>query len=155
MQTREGGRFAKKQKAVLPSDDAATVKGPAAVTIDDDSTAVAVDDESKANSVLKRHFCCDPLLPWRQQSSTQDGSTVIVFFTLSCSGYAGLLSGVTFAGTAGLPHAFLDVLLVSPTGEPIGRGVAKQIDDAITIRKAHCVHCNRAPEKVRSDLNAH
>lgn len=73
LQTREGGRFAKKQKAVLPSDDAATVQGPAAVTIDDDSTAVAVDDESKANSVLKRHFCCDPLLPWRQQSSTQDG----------------------------------------------------------------------------------
>jgi hypothetical protein len=73
--------------------------------------------------------------------------------TNSYAGFNGILSGIVVAGTAAFPQSFKDELFVCESGAAIGRGNAKRIEDAISVKKSHCKLCHgKAPATVHRNF---
>ncbi len=89
------------------------------------------------------------MVPFCKQTATQTGELSVVQFDKSYAGFNGVLSGIVVAGTAALPQSFKDELFVCLSGDAIGRGNAKRIEDAIAVKKSLCKFCNgKAPTTV-------
>lgn len=113
--------------------------------------------EADADAVLKEFLCCNPLLPWKQQTDKQPGRFSLRGFCdiVTTAGYGGRISGIVIAGTAALTHAFKDKLFVGSSGESLGRGDAKLIEDAITIKVKHCKFCKARWDQVQTHKRTH
>lgn len=154
MQARDThGRFIKQPK-VAKGTDAAEASGSSqtirsrkrssrAITVTQSSLS-----EAEADNIIAKWLCCNPLLPWSKQTTSQSGLLQSVFrFTKCFTGYKGIISPIVVAGTAALPHSFKDELLVEASGSPIGRGSSLLLEQAILVKISGCKFC--AAKKVK------